>query len=288
MISLFCNTERPVVYTYKEHYLKDTAKEAANMSYTLQAACFSHIGKRRANHEDNFYFNGICLEEQNRGTHDPLMLEEAIRQDRFFDVFDGMGGENYGEQAAFAAAVRLQEYIAEPRRFYQSGGRYLKNLTHELNLAVVSKARELLTSRMGTTMAALYLTPCSAYACNVGDSRVYRLRDQVFAQMSRDHVSTLPVPPGRKPPLVQHLGMDPEEVQVAPHIVKDGLKNGDIYLICTDGLTDMVDNAVIADILQRDISIPEQADALLQAALENGGRDNITAILCRVFDTGKA
>lgn len=50
----------------------------------------------------------------------------------------------------------------------------------------------------------------------------------------------------------------------------------------------MVDNAVIADILQRDISIPEQADALLQAALENGGRDNITAILCRVSDTGKA
>ena len=114
MIPLFCNTERPVVYTYKEHYLKDTAKEAANMSYTLQAACFSHIGKRRANHEDNFYFNGICLEEQNRGTHDPLMLEEAIRQDRFFAVFDGMGGENYGEQAAFAAAVKIDTFAYLP------------------------------------------------------------------------------------------------------------------------------------------------------------------------------
>ena len=258
------------------------------MRYSLQAVCFSHIGKRRANHEDNFYFNGICLEAQNKGTHDPLILEEPIRQERCFAVFDGMGGENYGEQAAFAAAVRLQEYIAEPRRFYQSGGGYLKDLTYALNQAVVSRSRELLTSRMGTTMAALYLTPCSAYACNVGDSRVYRLRDRVFAQMSRDHVSTLPVSAGRKPPLIQHLGMDPEEVQIVPHIVKDRIKGGDVYLICSDGLTDMVDNTVIADILQRDIDITEQADALLQAALENGGRDNITAILCRVSDTAKS
>lgn len=254
------------------------------MGYTLQAACFSHIGSRRGKHEDNFYFNGICLDVRNRGTHDPLILEEPLRQDRCFAVFDGMGGENYGEQAAFAAAKKLQEFVAAPRQFYQAGSKYLKKMTGDLNEAVVEKARELLTSRMGTTMAALYLTPCSAYVCNVGDSRVYRLRDRMFAQMSQDHISTLPVPAGRKPPLIQYLGMDPEEVQISPYIVKDRLKSGDVYLICSDGLSDMVENADLADILQRPAGMAELADALLQAAMDHGGKDNITAIICRISD----
>ena len=255
------------------------------MGFTLQAACFSHIGSRRSNHEDNFYFNGICLDARSKGTHDLLELEEPLRQDRCFAVFDGMGGESYGEQAAFSGAVAMQEYVSAPRRFYQSGGSYLKELTARMNGAVVEKARELMTSRMGTTVAALYLTPCSAYVCNVGDSRVYRLRDQMFAQMSQDQVATLPGQTVRKPPLLQYLGMDPEEVRLTPHIVKDRLKSGDIYLVCSDGLSDMVENAQIAHILQSSQDITAMADGLLQEALARGGKDNITAIICRVVDT---
>ena len=191
------------------------------MVYTLQSACLSHIGSRRGNNEDNFFFNGLCMEEQHRGTHDPLLMERVLSEELCLGVFDGMGGENYGEQASFAAAQALQAQAKKQKQFYQSGGKYLEGLTQELNSAVFQRAQELMTSRMGTTMALLFFSGSHVYACNVGDSRIYRLRQRVFAQLSQDHVSDWAPAPGRKAPLTQHLGMDPEEVRIEPYIVKD-------------------------------------------------------------------
>lgn len=126
------------------------------MAFTLQAACLSHIGNRRGNNEDNFFFNGICLEEEHTSTHDPLLMERVLQEDVCLGVFDGMGGENYGEQASFTAASEMQALTGKPKLFYQSGGKYLGNLALALNDAVFRRAQELMTSRMGTTMAALY------------------------------------------------------------------------------------------------------------------------------------
>ena len=76
--------------------------------------------------------------------------------------------------------------------------------------------------------------------------------------------------------------MDPEEVRIEPYIVKDVLQDGDVFLLCSDGLTDMVDNLTISQLLSQ-MDTPEQgAKALLKAALDGGGKDNITAIVCRV------
>ncbi len=252
------------------------------MGYTLEAACGCNIGKKRANNEDNFFFNGICLEEENKGTHGMLYMEQPIRQGVWVSVFDGMGGENYGEQAAFTAARRMQEYVRTPREFYISEGKYLKRMAASLNLAVVQKKDELVTSRMGTTMAALYFTYRSVCCVNVGDSRVYRLRNRVLSQLSEDHVSKRPIPEGRKAPLTQHLGMDPQEVQLSPFIAKEELQPGDRYLICSDGLTDMVSNVEIMDILLSQPDVQPAANALIDAALEQGGRDNITVIVCNI------
>lgn len=255
------------------------------MGYILQAACFSHIGRRRGNNEDNFFFNGICLEEEHKSTHDPLLLERVLQEDICFGVFDGMGGESYGEQASFAAASEMQNQLGKPKRFYQAGGKYLNNLTQALNSAVFRRGQELLASRMGTTMALLYLSGSHAYACNVGDSRIYRLRDHIFAQLSQDHVSARPSVSGGKAPLTQHLGMNPEEVQLEPYIIKDDLRKGDVYLLCSDGLTDMVDNLMLSDTLSKQTNAEACAQALLNAALDGGGRDNITAIICRIQET---
>lgn len=252
------------------------------MGFTLQSACLSHIGSRRGNNEDNFFFNGLCMEEQHRGTHDPLLMERVLSEELCLAVFDGMGGENYGEQASFAAAQALQAQAGKQKQFYQSGGKYLEGLTQALNSAVFHRAQELMTSRMGTTMALLFFSGNHVYACNVGDSRIYRLRQCVFAQLSQDHVSDWGPAPGRKAPLTQHLGMDPEEVRIEPYIVKDVLQDGDVFLLCSDGLTDMVDNLTISQILTQ-MDTPEQgAQDLLKAALDGGGKDNITAIVCRV------
>lgn len=255
------------------------------MGFTLQSACFSHIGSRRGNNEDNFFFNGLCMEEQHRGTHDPVLMERVLSEELCLAVFDGMGGENYGEQASFAAAAALQALAGKPKQFYQSGGKYLDALTQTLNEAVFRRSQELMTSRMGTTMALLYFSGNHVYSCNVGDSRVYRLRGQVFAQLSQDHVSERTPGPGRKAPLTQHLGMDSEEVRIEPYIVKDALQDGDIYLLCSDGLTDMVDNLALSEILSRNATPEACARELLKAALDGGGRDNITAIICRVSET---
>ena len=69
---------------------------------------------------------------------------------------------------------------------------------------------------------------------------------------------------------------------IEPHIVKAELRKGDQYLLCSDGLTDMVENVEISDILLRSETTEECVSSLVQAAMEHGGRDNITVILCRI------
>ena len=239
------------------------------MGFTVQAACLSHIGNRRANNEDNFFFNDLCMEELHTGTHDPLLWESSLKREVCFAVFDGMGGENYGEQASFSAAAGMRDYLEQPRRFYVSDGKYLGEMAQALNTAVFRRAQELSAKPV-------------LYACNVGDSRVYRLRDNTFAQMSVDHVSPRPQPAGRKAPLIQYLGMDPGEVRMEPCIVKDRLERGDIYLVCSDGLTDMVSNVELSDLLSAEQDPADCAERLLRTALDHGGRDNITLIVCRV------
>lgn len=252
------------------------------MGFTLDAACGSNIGKRRYNNEDNFFFDGMCMEEQNDGTHNPLYMEQPLKQAVCLAVFDGMGGENYGETASFTAACAMKEYVREPKDFYIPERKYLLKMASKLNSAVVDKAHELLTSRMGTTLAVLYFTSRYVYCCNVGDSRVFRLRDNVFTQISEDHVSQRPMPAGRKAPLTQHLGMDPAEVLLVPYVAKGDIQKGDQYLICSDGLTDMVENVTIADILINNSDAQDAVLALTSAAMQNGGKDNITVIVCHI------
>ena len=120
------------------------------------------------------------------------------------------------------------------------------------------------------------------YVCNVGDSRIYRLRDGELRQLSRDHVRQLVIPGQSKAPLSQYLGVDPDELRLTPAIVKGKLKLADTYLLCSDGLTDMVGEEEIRDILQAEPVTRSCAAALVDAALKNGGRDNVTVIVCSI------
>ena len=252
------------------------------LSFTLEAACLSHIGKRRCNHEDNFFFDGECLPEENRGTEAPLFLERPLTEGQCLCVFDGMGGENYGETAAYAAAEQMKECVRVPKATDISENSYLSWLVEELNAAVVAKEEELLTDRMGTTMVALYFAPQQVFCCNVGDSRAYRLREGILTQISLDHVSKMPMGRGRKAPLTQHLGIDPQEVLLEPYIESYDLLPGDRYVLCSDGLTDMLADSDIVEILQEAGSVQDAAQKLVDAALKHGGRDNITVIICRI------
>ncbi len=253
------------------------------MKLQYQAACGCHPGRIRANNQDNFYFDGKCLEQENQGLANPAIAEDTVKTGLCFGVFDGMGGEAFGEVASFLAARQMQTTARSVGDFLIPERKYLLRLTQQLNGAVVAAQKELATEHMGTTMAVLYFSGRYVYVCNLGDSRVYRLRDGEFLQISKDHVSTRPVDAGKKPPLTQYLGMDPEELTLDPHIAKGELQPGDRYLLCSDGLTDMLSNFDITEILLHSTDAEAAVRELMRQALDRGGRDNITAIVCKIL-----
>ena len=253
------------------------------MGFHLEAACGCHIGKIRSNNEDNFYFDGKCLEMENRGLPNPAYVTSPVKRGLCYAVFDGMGGENFGEIAAYAAARQLQQEGRALEDFWIPERKYLQRLSQRLNEAVLEAKREQRTSRMGTTMVALYFSGRTVYVCNIGDSRAYRFRSGEFSQISEDHIERRPGSSHRKAPLTQHLGIDPEDMRLEPYIAKGHLSKGDIYLLCSDGLTDMLTNLEISDILRTYDDPADCAAQLIRAALDHGGRDNITALVCKIL-----
>lgn len=171
---------------------------------------------------------------------------------------------------------RLEDYLIPERRF-------LNNICMKINDAVVAKQQDLCTERMGSTMVALYFSAGYVYVCNLGDSRAYRLRDGEFLQLSVDHLEKRNGQTKEKAPLTQHLGINPEDFLIEPYIAKGKLKHGDKYLLCSDGLTDMLTNFDIADIISNIDSPGECVQRLIDSAMAKGGKDNITAIMCRIL-----
>lgn len=252
------------------------------MRFTFDAACGCNIGKVRKNNEDNFFFDDKCLELDNQGLRNTACFSDTLKNGLCLAVFDGMGGENFGEVASFTAARQMQTVTRSLSDYFVSERKYLLKLTAQLNDAIVEAKKELYTDRCGSTMVALYFSSGYVYTCNIGDSRAYRLRDGEFLQLSVDHVEKRPEGERKKAPLTQHLGIDPEDMQIEPYIAKGKISKGDTYLLCSDGLTDMLTNFEISDIM---LSCEEPADCaqkLIRAALEHGGRDNITVIVCKI------
>lgn len=248
----------------------------------IQAACGCHTGKVRRTNQDNLYFDGRCLELEHEGLRQPSLMETELKNGLCLAVFDGMGGENYGEYASYAAARQMQQTQRKLLNFLVPERKFLREMTQKLNDAVTAEQTKMLTERMGTTMVSLYFSGRYVYVCNVGDSRAYRLRDGVFQQLSKDHVMKTPKGSGKKQPLSQYLGYGDNEIEIEPYIAKGSIKRGDQYLLCSDGLTDMLSNMEICDMMLRCADPEECVRELIDAALERGGRDNVTAIVCRL------
>ena len=215
---------------------------------------------------------------------------------------DGMGGYNAGEVASSIATAILKESLEErlrdfPWTFRANRGRYLQQLITETvehaNVAIYDAARsEPQYSGMGTTLVVAVFHHDKIAVAHVGDSRAYRLRQGLLEPITRDHS------------LLQEqidAGLiDPEWARFSPHRnlvtravgVNYGVEveihdyvteAGDLYLLCSDGLSDMLSTDEISGILNDiDLSIDERCDALVQRANDNGGRDNTSVILINV------
>ncbi len=253
------------------------------MPYVLEASCLCNTGKIRKNNEDNFFFDGRCLEEENDGLKHPVSMSKSLHRELCVAVFDGMGGENFGESASFAAADCMQSITRKLKDYFIPERKFLSRMCMKLNDAVVTKQQELCTERMGSTMVALYFSHGYVYVCNLGDSRAYRLRGGEFLQLSVDHIEEREGQSRKKAPLTQHLGISPEYFLIEPYIAKGELKHGDQYLLCSDGLTDMLTNFEIDEIMSNAVTAEDCVQKLVNSALEKGGKDNVTVIVCRIL-----
>lgn len=256
------------------------------MNFRIEAACASHMGLVRGNNEDNFFFDGYVMPPDNRGQNTPLHLFGENQQDVYMAVFDGMGGGDFGEVASHTAASSFRQLLPLPRR--QDVRQQLQSAAEDMNRAVWETRKQISARQMGTTMAAVCFRGWKAYFSNVGDSRIFVLRENHLVQVSRDHTDEAYMKAhnitGRKPRLTQYLGMDPLEVLVEPYVAGGIPEEGDVILICSDGLTDMVSDEQIEEILISGGTAGASVQALINEALKNGGKDNITVIVCRILE----
>jgi protein phosphatase len=242
------------------------------------------VGMKRTHNEDN-----ICL----------------VEEENLYMVADGMGGHASGEVASEMAVDTVAEFFADTSADEDITWPYKmeKGLAYEenrlaagiklANLRIYETAAQNSAQRgMGTTIVSLFFSDDRAFFGHVGDSRIYRLRDDELEQVTEDHsllndyikmkdlteqeIENFP----HKNVIVRALGMK-ETVQV--DVGHERPQAGDIYMLCSDGLNGMITDDLIKKIMVANKNdLDACCDALIEAANENGGTDNVTVACVRV------
>lgn len=234
-----------------------------NTKTTYSAIC--NKGKVRSENQDKIYISGT----------EPRFYQEVYLSGNtdvprpLFAVFDGMGGELYGEKASEIAFNVTKENTDIK----------LDNLCHRINNQLCNHMKENHIKSMGTTAAIVRFSDDKVEICNIGDSKIYLIEKNGMNQLSVDHSMTI----GKMLPrrvLTQHLGIPEEEMLIEPFISSTVLPEGSCLLLCSDGLTDMVNEEDILKIVNSDTTKLPTED-LFNAAMENGGTDNISIIICK-------
>lgn len=229
------------------------------------AAAATHCGRKRPSNEDAFGYS----------------VEHGV-----YVVCDGMGGAAAGEVASSIAVGELLRVLSGRSVPFPGLAEEAVNVANE---AVYSQAqRNPRLSGMGTTMVALAVQDAEAWVLNVGDSRCYRLRDGILEQLTLDHsLVEEQVRMGRMTPtealrsplrnvITRALGT---QSTVAPDCFPVETAPGDLYLLCSDGLTRELPDETIQLLLDEGGSLEQRARGLIEAAKQAGGNDNITCIL---------
>ena len=244
------------------------------MHYKIHYSCLSHIGNVRNVNQDNFICDRRYMENDETSIKFPISGTKTSKDVAVFGIFDGMGGEECGEIASYIASKAALDI-----EIGKDATTALSQFCQKANLDICDYATLHEVSSMGTTAAMLVFTEKEVALCNIGDSKIFRLCDGKLEQISMDHVAIAAF--GIKPPLSQNLGIPPNELVIDPYLARGPYNDGDIYLICSDGLTDMVSVEEITEVLNSN-SIEGAISTLLDKALAGGGKDNITIILCKI------
>lgn len=248
----------------------------------------THAGRIRRENEDNYNLNGRMTStgDLKKGSAFVQTMAEPFH----LAVCDGMGGESYGE---LASGIAVETIAAHASNIYESGEDFsfaISNCLDDANSRICAEINAR-GKRMGTTLAAIYVVKGKILCTNIGDTRIYHYSKGVLEQISFDHTHAQTIVDagevaqddiGRIPDakrLTKHLGVFPEEATLSPNIsVIDDVDNGDILLLCSDGLTDMLSDEDITAILSTGESSQDVASKLIRTALERGGKDNVTVM----------
>ena len=205
-----------------------------------------------------------------------------------------MGGANAGDEASKIAAKSVKEYIKNNFIKIERDKVGLEGLVRkaivEANKKVFSLSRDVAKYKgMGTTLIVVLIYRGRMYIGHVGDSRVYRIRQNVFRQITKDHSyvqelvkeGSITQEEARMHPqknvLLKAIGV---EEKISPDIITKGFVKGDIILICSDGLTNMLEDKYIYEIIMQNVfDITVACNKLIEAANDNGGIDNVSAII---------
>ena len=239
------------------------SKAEENLPAGILCAFRTDVGKVRANNQDA-----------------PIVSEKL----RLYGVADGMGGHKGGEVASTSARDDLLRELEGKTPSVAA----LSGAIEEVNRQIYHQQEhdDALTG-MGTTLSVLWMSDNFVYIGRVGDSRVYLLRDGEFKQMTLDHSlveqlvreGVLTEEEAQNHPMrniiTRAIGTD-ESVEV--DVVVEERRKGDLWLACSDGLHGLVDDRQMRDAL-RQYAPEKAADVLLKAALDAGGRDNVTLVI---------
>jgi serine/threonine protein phosphatase PrpC len=227
---------------------------------------------------------------QRRGNEDAYFARAPL-----FAVADGMGGAQAGEVASRLAVEVLEQGLPEGSGSIEDR---LRARVREANARInaVGQADDQ-RAGMGTTLTVAHVGEDELTVAHVGDSRLYRLRDGAFERLTDDHTLV--------DELVRQGKLTPQEADEHPQrsIITRALgpetgveadsrtwpaRAGDVYLICSDGLTSMVEETRVGELVAGAPSLAAAGRALIEAANEAGGRDNITVVLFRLEEVGGA
>lgn len=253
----------------------------------VTSAAVTDVGKIRGNNEDNYFVNGKFKE--NTDTLNEKCEDNKQRQSYVYSVCDGMGGEACGEVASLIAAKSLVKFADKKINAC------INDYVGYANKLICNEIEKNDGARMGSTVALLYIDDTGAYGYNIGDSRIYLVRDGYIRQLSKDHTQAQSlVDMGFLKPedmnshkgkhkLTQHFGIFPDELIIEPYEAEIvSVKQNDIFILCSDGLTDMMDDNEIFSVASETLSPIDMAEKLVDIAVEKGGKDNTTVVVVRV------
>lgn len=256
------------------------------MIFNLEASCGSFIGNGRECNEDNFCFNKKHLSINNKGLKNPLKYTGNTSEELLFAVFDGMGGEVKGEDAAYTASEIFCSEFKKIEEIVVGGKEFFLRTCQKANDEVNRISKENKIGTMGTTVAALFFSQDEVVACNLGDSKIFRVRQNQMIQISEDHTDEkIMTAMGikKKPVLLQYIGVSDTEMLIDPYIVKGDVKQDDIYVICSDGITDVLNVDAIYEIVKNN-SAEESVRQLIAETNKKDGADNSTVIVIKICE----